>query len=242
MNRSPFPYRDFTRAKTNLQTAIVDMGEPWSLLVGDTGTGKTALLRELKQSLDRSRFRVLYFSDAKRLRGSGLVKVVGEALRVRSSICHSVTFDRVQRTLQDDAQRILIWLDEAQELPEDTIAQARAIVESDIDHDGRVQVLLVGLQKLRATLQEQAQFWRRIMVRETITGLSEDEAMPFLEHHFEGQGKRLCERGLRALFERSKGAPGVMVPMYRTVLSRAAPKGKIEANDVEETLERWELP
>ncbi len=240
MNRPPFPYRDFQRAKATLHAAIADHGEPWSLLVGDTGTGKTALLRDLKQSLERPRFRILYFADAKRLNASGLVKVVGEALRVRSSMCHAVTFDRVQRTLQDEEQRILLWLDEAHDLKDETLAQVRAITESDLDAQTRVSVLLAGLPKLRSVLQEHPPFWRRILVREELNGLREDEVENFIDHCFEGHGKRLCERGQRALFERSKGSPGVLSAMYRSVLSAAEKKGRIDATVVETALDRWE--
>ena len=242
MNRSPFPYRDFVRAKSSVHAAIQDLGEPFVLLVGDTGTGKTALLRDIRQELDRHRFRTFYFAGGKRLGAAGLVKVVGEALRVRSSVCHSVTLDRVQRTLAEDPQRILLWLDEAHELPEDTLAQARALAESDLEGETRVQVLLAGLPKLRAMLQEIPPLWRRIVVREEIAGLAEDELQAFLDHHFDGQSQRLCDRGLHALFERAKGAPGMLIPMYRAILARAGAKGKIEAESVEESLERWDLP
>lgn len=242
MSKSPFPYRDFVRVKASVHAAIQDLGETFVLLVGDTGTGKTVLLRDVRQELDRHRFRTFYFSGGKRLGAAGLVKVVGEALRVRSSVCHSVTLDRVQRTLAEDPQRILLWMDEAHELSEDTLDQVRALAESDLDGENRVQVLLAGLPKLRSMLQEQPHIWRRIIVREEITGLAEDELQAFLDHHFDGQSKRLCDRGLRALFDRAKGAPGLLIPMYRAILARAGAKGKIEAGDVEESLERWDLP
>ena len=65
MNRSPFPFRDFVRAKDNLVHALVETGE--------TGTGKTALLRELRGHLVRTRHRVIYFSADKK-RGARQVR------------------------------------------------------------------------------------------------------------------------------------------------------------------------
>src|SRR5690606_19475731 len=129
MNRSPFPFADFVRARDSLVHALVELGEPYGMLTGDTGTGKTALLRELRGQLDRTRHRVLYFSEAKKLGPAGLVKVVGEALRVRTSMCHSVSLDRLLRALSDDVQTIQLWLDEAQDLPTETLAEVRAVVE-----------------------------------------------------------------------------------------------------------------
>lgn len=243
MNRSPFPFRDFIRAKDNLAAALVDGGETYAMLTGETGTGKTALLRELRGQLDRGRHRVLYFSAAKKLGAAGLVKVTGEALRVRISMCHSVSLDRLLRALAEESHSVFLWLDEAQDLPSETLAEVRALAESDLDGSRRIQVLLVGLPRLRAELQSHPYFWRRIVVREEICGLVIDELQDFLDHHFDGgQGKRLCERGLATLFERAAGAPGLLLPMYRAVLRRAgAGKGKIEPEQVEDALERWEL-
>lgn len=243
MNRSPFPFRDFVRAKDNLVEAIVELDEAYAVLTGDTGTGKTALLRELRTQLDRARHRVLYFAEARKLGAAGLVKVVGESLGLRMSMHHSVSRDRVLRALANESHTILLWLDEAHDLPEETLVEARALVESDLDGARRVKLLLVGLPRLCTSLQAQTSLWRRITTREEITGLVFDEMQAFLDHHFAApHNKRLCERGMTALFERAKGAPGLLLPIYRAVLGRAgANKGKIEPEQVEDALERWEL-
>jgi len=243
MKSRPFPYRDFTRAGEAVRVALTELDEPYVLLTGETGTGKTALLRELRSELDRARFRVIYFAEAKKLGAAGLVKVIGEALRVRTSMCHSVSLDRLLRTLSDEAHGIMLWLDEAHDLPDETLAEARALAESDLDGSRRVQIMLVGLPRLRASLQSRAHLWRRIIVREELTGLAFDELGDFLDHHFDAaQAKRICERGLASLFERSRGVPGLLLPMFRAILASAGSgKTKIDPEHVDDTLERWDL-
>jgi len=243
MNRSPYPFRDFVRAKDTIAHALVELDETYAMLTGDTGTGKTALLRELRSQLDRTRHRMLYFSESRKLGAAGLVKVIGESLRVRTSMCHSVSLDRLLRALSDESHTILLWLDEAQDLPDETLAEVRALAESDLDGSRRVRVLFVGLPKLRAELQSHPYLWRRIVIREEITGLVFDEAQDFLNHHFTAdQSRRLCERGLTTLFERAGGVPGLLLPMYRALLARAGTgKGKINPDQVDDTLERWDL-
>ena len=243
MNRSPFPFTDFVRAKDNLAQALVELGETYAMLTGVTGSGKTALMGELRSQLDRTRHRVLYFPEAKKLGAAGLVKVVAESLRVRTSMCHSVTFDRLLTALSEESRTILLWLDEAQDLPAETLAEVRALAESDLDDTRRVQVLFVGLPKLRAELQSHPYLWRRVVVREEITGLVFGELHDFLDHHFDNeQSKRLCDQGLTTLFERAAGVPGLLLPMYRAVLARVgAGKGKIEPEQVDDTLDRWDL-
>lgn len=244
-NPAPYAYRDFERAKESLRAAICDAGESYALLTGDTGTGKSALLRQLRQELDRGRMRVLYFSESRRLGATGLVKVVGEGLRVRTSMCHSVSFDRLLKAIADQPQTILLWLDEAHELPEETMGEVRALVESDLDGVRRVRVLFAGMPPLRAQLQAQTHLWRRIVVREEILGLVLEEMPAFLEHHFPADEHgtiRLCEEGTSLLFERAKGAPGLLLPMYRTILFRAGPgTAALDLTTVEEILDRWDL-
>ena len=241
MNSTPYPFEDFLRAKDALRTALIEHPEPFALLTGDTGSGKTALLRELRTELDRARHRVVYFSEARKLGAPGLVKVLGEHLRVRPSMCHAVGFERLLRALADDPQSLLVWLDEAHELPEETLAEARALAESDLEACRRVQILLVGLPKLRSALQAQPPLWRRIAVREELTGLLFEELPPFLEHHFSLEHReRLCAQGLTTLFERAKGLPGLLLPMTRALFTRAAP-GPLDPSAVDDALERWEL-
>ena len=102
MNPTPYPFADFLRAKQVLRSALLEHAEPFALLTGDTGSGKTALLRELRGELDRVRYRILYFSQARKLGAAGLVKVLGEHLRTRASVCHAVSFERCLRALAEE--------------------------------------------------------------------------------------------------------------------------------------------
>ena len=241
MNPTPYPFHDFLRAKEQLHRALIEHQEPFVLLTGDTGTGKTALLRELRADIDRARYRLVYFAQARKLSAAGLVRVIGESLRVPTSLCHALSLDRLLRALAEDPRTLLLWLDEAHELPEETLAEARALTESTLEPAGPLQVLLIGLPKLRAQLQADPALWRRIVVREEITGLLFDELNAFLDHHFTAP-QRLCEQGLSTLFERANGVPGLLLPMYRTLLARASSDhGPIDPIEVEDTLQRWDL-
>ena len=92
-------------------------------------------------------------------------------------------------------------------------------------------------------LQSRPPLWRRITVREELTGLLLEELAPFLDHHFSAEHReRLCEHGLLTLFEHAKGLPGLLLPMARAVFARSDnATGPIQPSLVEDTLERWEL-
>jgi len=242
MNRAPFLYRDFVRVRQAVLTALRDGEETYVLVTGETGTGKTALLRELRTELDRSRYRVVYFAQAQRLGAPGFVRLLAKALRADTSMYHAVCLDRVACALDGETQRVQLWFDEAHDLPAETLAAARALAESNLDGAAKVQVLLVGMPRLRSELQAQPPLWRRIVVREEIVGLQLDEVAAFLDHHFGAAAqKRLCERGIGVLFEHAKGAPGLVLPMARRVYAAASAKGKIEPEQVEDVIQRWNL-
>jgi type II secretory pathway predicted ATPase ExeA len=239
---APYPYQDFVRAKEAIAHALVEEDDTYLLLTGEPGTGKTAILRQLREDLDRCRYRILYFAETRRLGPAGFVRVLARALRQRPSRSHAETVHDLIRVLGESAPRLLLWFDEAQDLPEETLTEARGLVEASLESTMNLQILLCGLPPLRAHLQEHPQLWRRIVVREEITGLQADEVEDFLVHHFgTSDTKRICDEGMTMLFEHARGAPGLIVPMMRTILRRSPGKGKIAPEQLDDTLQRWDL-
>jgi type II secretory pathway predicted ATPase ExeA len=226
----------------NLERTLEQGEDPYVLLTGDTGTGKTALLRQLTQKLDRYRFRPLYFSHARQLGATGLIRVIARALRLGPRRSHPETVQALVAHLHEEPAVLWLWFDEAHDLPDDTLAEARALAEADLGGHSRLHILLTGLPPLREKLQAMPPLWRRIVVREELTGLTREETAAFILHHF-GQTTRdrFCDDGLALLFERGRGIPGLILPALRATLRQATPKGKIPPTAIEDLLGRWDL-
>ena len=100
MNPSPYPFEDFLRAKQRLHRALFEHHEPFALLTGETGTGKTALLRELRADIERARYRVVYFAQARKLGTAaaepGLVQAVVDRIAASSPCDASSTRSRTR--------------------------------------------------------------------------------------------------------------------------------------------------
>jgi len=237
-----FPFADFVRARDSLERAFTEGLDTYLLLSGETGTGKTALVRELTKKLDRYRYRPIYFSHARQLGGAGLIRVLSRILRLSPRRSHPESVQDLVNHLAEEPHELWILFDEAHELPEETLAEARSLAESDLGGESRLHILLTGLPSLREKLQAIPALWRRIVVREELTGLTREELVPFLDHHFtKSTRERFCEDGLALIFERGRGIPGLILPILRSVLTRSRGKGKIHPTQLEDFLERWDL-
>jgi hypothetical protein len=70
-----------------------------------------------------------------------------------------------------------------------------------------------------------------------------DEVRPLLEHHFQKPtASRVCDEGLHRLFEQGRGRPGLILPMFLTLLAKAPGKTRIELDQLDQILSSWELP
>jgi type II secretory pathway predicted ATPase ExeA len=237
-----FAFADFARALENLENAFRNENDRYLLLTGETGVGKTWLCRQLNTALDRCRHRVLYFSHARHLSATALIRVLARLLRLPTRRSHSETLHGLVTALGEQPHQLLIWFDEAHELPDETLLEAKALAESDLYDSCPVRILLIGMPLLRDRLQAMAPLWRRIVVRQELTGLTFDEMPAFIEHHFGTENRqRICQEGTRILFERARALPGLIVPMFRKILAESDPNSPIDPLAIDDILQRWEL-
>ncbi len=237
-----FAFADFARALENLENTFRNDKDRYLLLTGETGVGKTMLCRQLHTVLERCRYRVLYFSHARHLSATGLIRVLAGCLRLPTRRSHSETLQGLVHSLREQPHQLLIWFDEAHELADETLLEARSLTESDLADNCPVRILLIGMPPLRDRLQGIAALWRRIVVREELTGLTFDELSPFIEHHFGNEKMQLiCQEGMRILFERGRGIPGLIAPMFRKILTDSEPNAPINPLSLDDILQRWEL-
>jgi type II secretory pathway predicted ATPase ExeA len=237
-----FAFVDFVRALENLENTFRNEHDRYLLLTGETGVGKTMLCRQLNTTLDRCRYRVLYFSHARHLSATGLIRVLANCLRLPTRRSHSETLHGLVHSLREEPHQLLLWFDEAHELAEETLLEARTLAESDLADNCPIRILLIGMPVLRDRLQGIAALWRRIVLREELTGLTFDELPSFIEHHFgDENSQRICKEGMRILFERGRGIPGLIVPMFRKILADSQPNQPINPLTLDDILQRWEL-
>jgi type II secretory pathway predicted ATPase ExeA len=237
-----YAFADAEQARQRLHEALGDPSETYCLITGETGTGKSFLLRQVRDELDRSRWRVVYFGHAQHLGAPGLVRATAHALRVAPRRSHPETIQAFARQMADEPIQVLLLLDQAHELPPATLVEARTLAEHDLGGARPIRVVIAGLPGLRPQLQATPEMWRRVGVRIELTGLLAEELPEFLVHHVGGEAvARLNPAALALLFERGRGAPGQVLPMVRHLLRRCSTQSIIDERIAEDVLRRWEL-
>jgi general secretion pathway protein A len=228
-NPAPFPYRDYVAARSQVQSSLRE-GPFYGRVIGGTGTGKTSLVRELSQSLDRREFQLLYLSTP-RVSLLSVTRYFAQVLRVTPRRSSLETIKVIADALQAQPTKLIAWIDEAGSMPAATLGELRSLAEFSHEVPQIFSVVLSGTPELKAMLDAPELFplKRRISVRIALEGLRRDELDAFLLHRFGAADARRLPLALRdELFERCRGAPALIDGVARHTLTRA---GKTAVGD-----------
>ena len=221
-NPAPFPYRDWTTAKEELEAAL-RRGTCYGLVTGASGTGKTSLCHALTAALDELRSQLLYLS-ASRVSLLSVVRYVAQVLRVPPRRSSVETTKALVDVIKDRTLRPVLWVDEADRLPVATLTELRSLIEFDPAPQPLLSLILSGPPELKTQLEAPELFAlkRRLVVRVTLDGLRRDELDGFLAHRFGDAARRVPPSLKDELFERTRGAPALVDRVMAFALARTA--------------------
>ena len=165
-------------------------------LTGEVGTGKTTLSRLLLGQLPENTRVALLLNP--RLGPVELLETVCEELHVDISSARGsgkALVDALNAYLlraYADGLRVVLLIDEAQNLPADALEQVRLLTNLETDTQKLLQIVLIGQPELREVLAkpELRQLAQRITARFHLTPLSENETGEYLRHRFRVAGGR----------------------------------------------------
>lgn len=234
-----------TACKTLKHT--LQRGEGFMVLIGEAGTGKTLLIRILLKEMDRNKIPVVLLSPT--VDPPGLLRIIltelGENTSQENDMASLLT--RFQKTLLNMARNgkeLLIIVDEAQNLPIDSLEQLRMLSNIETSDRKLMQILLVGQPGLGEKLQDPllGQLNQRIVINENLRPLNRKETVDYIRFRLAqaGQGGLPIGRSAgRLLYKNSRGIPRLINRlMDRTLLFGCADSsGKLTAGHVKKALE-----
>ena len=219
----------------------ISRGEGFMVLSGQAGTGKTMLLRLLLKGLGEEKQAAVIVTPA--VSPQGLMSLLLEELKIplkpeRGELALLLKdFQEHIITLAQRGKGLLIVVDEAQDLPLETIEQLRLLSNIETGKRKLIQILLVGQPEIKDLLADPrlCQLTQRIVINEALNPLSEDETADYVRFRLSKAGRpdMKIEKGFFSiLYKRTQGLPRLINRAMDRALLMAAASGSGELKSI----------
>lgn len=193
----------------------IEEGEGFISVTGEVGTGKTTLCRTLLERLDGD-IELAFLFNPSRTALELLQSICAEfglpaEGLARRSLMNQLDAFLVERKRQ--GRRVLLIIDEAQTLSENTLEQVRLLSNLETSREKLIQILLLGQPELDRKLDGRGlrQLRQRISVRWKLEPLGPQETRAYVRHRLSvaaGEPRDLfTEAALREVHRRTGGVP-----------------------------------
>lgn len=237
LNHAPFtlnPDPDFLYMSNVHKAALKRMEcsllnqAPFTVLSGDIGMGKTTLIRYLVNSMRYNRQYTVGLVTNTHPSVHDLLKWILYAFDLNfestnSVKAHQIFHDFLASEYQQN-RRVILIVDEAQNLNIDTLEELRLISNINIEKQQILQTFIVGQQNLLQTLQqpELVQFAQRVAYSYHLEPFSREDSHGYIQHRMQtsGAGSQLVFtiHACDLLHHYSQGIPRIINVLCDTAL------------------------
>lgn len=205
----------------------VEQRKGFIAVTGEVGTGKTTVVRAFLKGLDRDRAQPIYvfnpdlsFDDLLRL-------ILNELGMDPVEMSQAAMLQWLHWTLINhykDNRGILLVVDEAQNMPVETLEKLRMLSNLETTEEKLLQIVLVGQPELdeKLNLHQLRQLKQRLAVRATLRPLTTQQSLEYIQHRFERAGGSFegifTPGAIKALARQAAGSPRALNILCDNVL------------------------
>lgn len=212
-------------AYSHLEYAVAE-NKGFVAVTGEIGSGKTTLINFLLQKVPQDiQIGIINNTDVNPLQ---FLKMVCQEFEIEIADSDKAELlDRFNRFLVDQfskRKRVTLIIDEAQNLPRQTMEEVRMLSNLEAEKQHLIQIILVGQPELRAKLQSRGleQFAQRITVQCHLDGLTQDDVEKYIRHRLHVAGAASLELfdkdAVSVIHSYSRGIPRLINILCDTAL------------------------
>ena len=182
------------RALAYLQYGLTQ-GEGFIVITGDVGTGKTTIANQLLNQLNQDEIIAKQIVTSK-LAPDDLIRMIASSFNLVVTEHNKASYlDAIYsylKRLHAQHRRALLLVDEAQNLPLESIEELRMLSNFQVNGKPLLQSFLLGQNELNPIIQapNMEQFRQRIIASSNLTALQTDETRAYIEFRLNQAGAR----------------------------------------------------
>jgi len=210
---------------THLEYAIAE-NKGFVVITGEIGSGKTTLINYLLYNLQLD-IQIGLINNTN-IAPSQFLRMICREFEIEVNGKDKVgAMDAFQDFLlrkYSEKNRVLLIIDEAQNLSPKTMEEIRMLSNLEAEKDHLIQMILVGQPELKYKLQrkDMQQLAQRVTVHCHLDGLSQDEVGEYIRHRLKvGESENLDlfdDEAIDAIYENSAGIPRLINILCDTAL------------------------
>jgi putative secretion ATPase (PEP-CTERM system associated) len=203
------------RAKLYLNYGL-SQGEGFVIVTGAPGMGKTLLIKELCQSLKIKDNVVIGLIVTSQLGAHDILRVLAETFNIYCEDNKATLLNKLQLFFRERARegkRVVLFVDEAQNLPKESLEELRMLLNFEIEPNVFFQVFLIGQEELGRKLyaEDMKQLRQRVTATYHLKALTEDESTNYILYRLNKAGWRenpqFTDTAFAAIYQFTRGVP-----------------------------------
>ena len=213
-------------------------GEGFIVITGEVGAGKSTLVSNLMQSVDKARLTAATIVTSQ-LDGLDMVHMAAESFGIDTrGLDKASTLKSIENFLHAEARtgrRCLLIVDEAQNLSIDALEELRMLSNFQLGSSALLQIFLLGQPEFRDLVRdapELEQLRQRVIATHHLEAMDANEVEPYIIHRLSRAGwngrPQVTADAFTALYAETGGVPRKL----NTLMNRVMLMGAVEQVDL----------
>ena len=207
-----------------------------ALIIGQTGVGKSSLIRLFKQSIPLNKYRILYL-HLTHVSPEAFLRLIVTKLGERPKLGKDRLFLQIIDRLKESETETILIIDEAHLVPSQALIDLRLLISSGNESRLPFKIVLSGQEGLAFLLNRSihTDLTHRIGVRCRLGSLSKSQTAAYIDHRLRcaGAAEKLFEPEAKSIIhDYSGGVPRQINNIATACLINAASKNLQTVNEL----------